>query len=53
MSALSETFVNTNQYSEFSLRKHFDISKHVAIQFIMNLDEYFPLQRPLKDFAFL
>jgi hypothetical protein len=52
VSAQSETFVNTSQYSELSLPKFSDSSKQVAVHFIRELDEYFTLKRTLKNFAF-
>jgi hypothetical protein len=47
VSAPSETFFNTSQFSELSLPKFSDSLKQVAVHFIRELDEYFtPIKTP-------
>jgi hypothetical protein len=49
VSAQSETFVNTSQYSELPLPTFSDSSKQVAVHFIRELDEYFTLKRTPEE----
>jgi hypothetical protein len=49
VSAPSETFVSTSQYSELSLPKYSDSSKQVAFHIIRELYEYFSLKRTPEE----
>jgi hypothetical protein len=49
VSAQSEMFVNTSQYSELSLPKFYDRSKQIPVHLIRELDEYFTLKRTTEE----